>query len=455
MSFHIERYYLQCLSHASYVVWDDLSKECAIIDPQRDIGQYQEFIAKQGLTVKYILETHVHADFVSGHLELANLYHAPIVYGKAATTDFEVLACGDGCELPLGASSITILETPGHTPESVCFWLKSGEEQALFSGDTLFVGDVGRPDLLGSAMPAEILAKQLFHTVQRLKTLPDALKVYPAHGSGSSCGKSLGDSPFTTIGQEKITNYAFKIPELEEFILAVTADQPEAPKYFSTDAKLNKSTLHTLADLLKNYTAFTSEQVQDKMYRGAVVLDTRQSDFYMHEHIPHSLHIGLDGQFAHWVGSLIPHDAEIIIIADSNREQEALIRCARVGVDSVVGFLHGGLSAWKKAGYAVKSAKRYQPNRVLGKSDVLLLDVRKESERSVGFIEGSHAITLSQLSTKMGEVPSKQKIITYCAGGYRSAMAVSILERAGKEVIGDIAGGYQLFNQFYKGELDA
>ena len=460
----LERFYVSCLSHASFIIADREGGEAAVIDPRRDVAEYEAYLEKHNLRLKYVLETHLHADFVSGHRELAEKTGASIVFGEKANFYREHIAVRDGDELKLGESLlIKVLETPGHTPESVCYLLEDqkrpGEAGTLFSGDTLFVGDVGRPDLLGAKMPAETLGRMLFNSLEKkIKTLPDETRVYPSHGAGSSCGKSLGAEEYTTIAREKESNYAMRLDNLEEFLREVTVDQPEAPMYFGKDAALNRQG----ADLLESVTArlkpMTATEVEEAYQSGAILLDTRDSEDVARSGIPGALHISLDGQFASWVGALIELNTPLVLIANEESEYEAALRCARIGQDNIVGYLEGGIQAWAESGRPVTNYKRLSPEEFQAKTESrsekkktseangakapLVLDVRKDAEWNQGFIPGSVHITLSQLDRRASELLRDREILVYCAGGYRSGIAVSILKGQGFQDVKDLRGGY-------------
>lgn len=444
----IERFYLKCLAHASYIIIDEDSKEAAVVDPQRDTDQYDAYIKQNGLKLKYVLETHLHADFVSGHNELAQKYGATIVFGEKAGYKRAHLAAKHNEKLYLGKTvEITVLSTPGHTPESVCFAVrdltKPNEPMSLFTGDTLFAGDVGRPDLLGAKMPADVLADMLYDTVQFLKTLPDDTKVYPAHGAGSACGKSLADAEFTTIGNEKLTNYAMKPMTREAFIAAVTIDQPEAPKYFGEDALINKEGAKTLEEVLAGVKPMSPEEVEQAMKNGAIVIDSRSPDDFSAGSIQGAVNIWSNGQMANWIGSLVPKSAQLIMLSDEGYEMEAAMRCARIGYDNVIGYLKGGVAAWRQSGRPVIERQRLSPKAAFEavKNGALLLDVRKPSERKAKYIEGSQFITLSHLEAEAHALPKDKRIVVHCAGGYRSATAVSLLNKHGFTNVTDVIGG--------------
>lgn len=453
----VQRFYLQCLAHASYVIADLDSGEAAVVDPQRDTGQYEDFLRERGLRLKYVLETHLHADFVSGHVELARKTGAEIVFSHRAEAAMPHRAVGDGDVLQLGEGlRIAVLETPGHTPESVCYLAEQPGSEGpgmLFSGDTVFVGDVGRPDLLGELLRPEALAGMLFDSIRnKIMTLPDDTLIYPAHGAGSSCGRALGSDEFTTVGREKATNYAFKLDREEDFVEAVTFDQPEAPKYFGEDAKMNRAGAVMLDAVLDRLQALEPRQVREHQTAGAFVLDTRDMDDFARAAVPGSVNISLDGQFAGWVGSLVPGNVPIVLVANEQAEMESAVRCARIGYDRVVGYLAGGIDAWRAAGYETVAHDRLEPEQlaaVLTDGEVnparspLLLDVRKVSEREKCFIPGSEFVTLSELATGADRFDRDRPVVVYCQGGYRSSMAVGILRKLGFADVRDLRGGIQ------------
>lgn len=447
----LKKFYLKCLSHGSYFLADEESREAAIIDPQRDIDQYLSLLAAEGFHLKYILETHVHADFISGHWDLAAKTGAEVVYGAKAMALRPHRKVKDGDELRLGNGvSIRVLETPGHTPESVCYLVRDIHDPesaaSLFSGDTLFVGDVGRPDLLGARMPAEELASLLYDTVERkLKTLPDATRVYPAHGAGSACGKHIGDAEFTTIGAEKRGNEALKTKDRAAFIRLVTSDLPDAPAYFAEDARLNLEGLRPLDVVLAGLVGLSPDSVLTEISRGAWVLDTRAPAIFAQGSLPGAINIGLDGQFAPWVGALLRRDTPLIILAEDGREVEAAMRCGRIGYENIRGFLKGGIQAWISQGLPTHSYARLSPAEILQPSSHTLLDVRSPAERSLGSIPGAFGIPLAQLSHRLETVDRTRPIDVYCGSGYRSAMAVSLLRKAGYAEVRDLEGGFTAY----------
>lgn len=450
----LRKFYLKCLAHGSYLLADEESKEAALIDPQRDVEEYLGLLREGGYRLKYVLETHVHADFVSGHWELAERTGAQVVFGAAARTSLPHLAARDGEELMLGRNiSIRVLETPGHTPESVCYLardLRNPEDPGtLFSGDTLFVGDVGRPDLLGARMPADHLASMLHDSLERkIKTLPDATRVYPAHGAGSACGKHIGDAEFTTIGDEKRTNAALRTGSREEFISLVTSDLPDAPAYFSDDARINLEGSRPLAQVVDAVPRLTPRQVREEVAKGALILDVRPPDEHAAGAPQGSLNISLDGSFAPWLGALVPLDAPLVLLTGRSRETEAITRCARIGFENIRGTFADGLLGWTSEGLPLDSYARLSPEDFIapdGPSEPMILDVRTPTERKEGFVPGSRHIPLNRLSMEAAGLPKDRPLRIYCGGGYRSPMAVGLLRKLGHAGISDMAGGWSAY----------
>ncbi len=466
----LKKFYLKCLSHGSYFLADEASREAAIIDPQRDVEQYLSILTEEGYRLKYILETHVHADFVSGHWDLAEQTGAKVVFGAKALAKKPFLKVRDGDELKLGAAiSIHVLETPGHTPESVCYLvhdLKAPDSvPILFSGDTLFVGDVGRPDLLGTKMPASELALLLYNSLEyKIKTLPDETRVYPAHGAGSACGKKIGDAEFTTIGAEKKNNYALQAKDQETFIHLVTSDLPAAPGYFTEDVRLNLEGVRSLKDVVLELKALSIAEVQSAVLEGSMVLDTRSSDEYSSGSIPNAINIGLEGQFSPWLGTLFPPDVSIVLLCEAGTEEEAAIRCGRIGYEKIVGFVAGGFESWKNQGGPVAQFVRLSPSewsaldlrqpelstnkKLLPGEDVpILLDVRNPSETEQGVIPGATIIPLNRLNSEMDTLDRNRPIRIYCGSGYRSSIAASILRNRGYKNIQDLSGGMNAYGR--------
>ncbi|RYD71281.1 MAG: MBL fold metallo-hydrolase, partial [Sphingobacteriales bacterium] len=352
---YIQQLYTNCLSEAAYYI--ESNGEAAIIDPLRDIDTYVQLAKERNTTIKYIFETHFHADFVSGHLDLSKQTGAPIVYGPGANTNFKVHNAADGEVFKIGAVSIEVLHTPGHTLESSCYLLKdeNGKAHALFSGDTLFVGDVGRPDLSSGNMSSEELAAIMYDTIQhKILPLADDVIVYPAHGPGSSCGKSLGPNTHSTMAEEKQNNYALQSQSKEDFIKAVTEGLGAAPKYFPINAKINQQGYEAIETVVKNGTvALSVKDLKDKIKEDIIVLDTRHADKFTQGFVPGSIFIGLEGRFAEWAGSILPFDKGIVLITEAGQEEETVVRLSRVGFDKMQGYLKGGFEAWQKAGEKV------------------------------------------------------------------------------------------------------
>jgi glyoxylase-like metal-dependent hydrolase (beta-lactamase superfamily II)/rhodanese-related sulfurtransferase len=449
----LKRYYLKCLSHASYLIGDEESREAAIIDPQRDLDQYLEDIAKGGWRVKYVIETHSHADFVSGHWDLAARTGAQVIFGAEAMASLPHRGVRDGDILALGRDvTLGILETPGHTPDSICVLARDAkrpeEPGALFTGDTLFVGSVGRPDLLGDRMPATELAAALHSSLSRkLMALPDATRVYPAHGAGSACGRGIGSAEYTTIGEEKAANALLRIRDRAEFIGQVLRDLPHAPAYFPEDARLNLEGMPPLEESLMRLKPLDADQVADAQARGAWILDVRPSSQSAAGGIAGAVNIGLEGSFATWVGTLIPRSARLLIVAPPGREREAALRCGRIGFDTILGYLDGGIQAWTDSGRPLTGAASIPPDQVaaLTKRSGTLLDVRTGAEREEGIVPGAIAIPLALLPDHLKGAKLASPVTVYCAGGYRSGIAVSLLRRAGYADTHDISGGFSAY----------
>lgn len=450
----LKQYYLGCLSHASYLIGDPRTKLAAVVDPQRDIQQYLDDLSEGGYTLKYVFLTHFHADFLAGHIELRNRAAARIVMGSRAKAEFEFTAAGEGQVFELGDVQIKIMETPGHTPEGISLLVFDGTESqtephAVLTGDTLFIGDVGRPDLLASiGVTAEELAEMLYHSVQRLRELPDATLVYPAHGAGSMCGKSLSKETVSTIGEQKKFNYALQPMSLDDFRRLVTADQPDAPDYFVYDAIKNRQERPDLdATLSKSLRPLAWTQVLELQGRGAQLLDVRDAVDFEGAHVAGSINIGLGGKYATWCGTVLNHEQPIVVIAEPGNEEEAVMRLGRIGFDNVAGFLDGGLRALESHSEHVRTIQRITAVALADQLNTaqppLVLDVRGEQERRSGHIEGSKSIPLPQLMDRLSELPEDRTIAVQCQSGYRSAIACSLLARAGRDDVMDVVGGFK------------
>ncbi len=451
------QYYLSCLSHASYLIGDTASGAAVVVDPQRDVSQYLADAAEQGLRITKVIETHFHADFLSGHLELARETGATIVYGAAAAgrTEFAIEALGDGAVLHLGdpaeGVSLTLLETPGHTPESICLVVRERAADdapyGVLTGDTLFIGDVGRPDLLAAVgFTADDLARQLYHSLHhKLLTLPDSTRVYPAHGAGSACGKNLSTETVSTIGEQRRSNYALAPMTEAAFVDAVTQGQAAAPLYFLYAATKNRQERPSL-DEDAVVASLGIDEVLDAQARGAVVVDTRDSADFAAAHLRGSINVGLGGRFAEYTGEVVTPGTPIVVVADPGYEHEAKIRLARIGFDAVLGALSEPLAAFIARPDLVERASRLTALELDARraevTGLQLIDVRGPGEAASGMIPGALNIQLPQLVHRMGELDPSVPTVVYCAGGYRSSIAASTLRHAGFGDVSDLLGGF-------------
>jgi glyoxylase-like metal-dependent hydrolase (beta-lactamase superfamily II)/rhodanese-related sulfurtransferase len=448
----IEQIYTGCLAQGAYYI--ESEGEVAIIDPLRETAPYLRQAKESGATIKYIFETHFHADFVSGHLTLSRETGAPIVFGPLANPSFEAIIAEDQQEFVLGRIRIKVLHTPGHTMESTTYLLidENGKDHAIFSGDTLFLGDVGRPDLAQKAadMTQEQLAGKLFDSLRtKIMPLADDVIVYPAHGAGSACGKNMMKETVDTLGNQKKMNYALRVDMTrEEFIKEVTEGLLPPPKYFPANVKLNREGYEDIGAVLERGTRALSPDAFEAAANetGAVVLDVRHQDEFVKGHIPRSVFIGLGGDFAPWVGALIADVKQpILLVAPEGKEEEAVTRLSRVGFDNTLGYLEGGYKSWLSAGKETDSLQSQTPQeltRVLSGKGHLAFDVRKESEFESEHLEDAVNTPLSFLNDHLAEFPSDKTFYVYCAGGYRSVIAASILKSRGIHNLVDIAGGF-------------
>jgi glyoxylase-like metal-dependent hydrolase (beta-lactamase superfamily II)/rhodanese-related sulfurtransferase len=449
----VEQIYTGCLAEAAYYI--ESEGEAVIIDPLRETKPYLEKLEQEGARLKYIFETHFHADFVSGHFDLAKKTGATIVYGPNAATEFEKLDTVDGQELKVGKLTFRILHTPGHTPESTTFLLldENGKEYAIFTGDTLFIGDVGRPDLAQKAghITKEDLAGWLYDSLRnKIMTLPDDVIVYPAHGAGSACGKNMSSETWDTLGRQKETNYALRADMTkEEFIHEVTAGLMPPPQYFAKNAKLNKTGYGSIDDVLeKGAVALSPEQFEQVVEaEGALILDTRLHQTFKDGFVPGSIFIGIDGSFAPWVGALITDlQQPIVIVADKGREEEIVTRLARVGYDNTLGYLKGGIEAWKAAGKEIDTIESITPQelaqRIADGTAGKIVDVRKPTEFLSQHMEDTLNVPLDYINKNMYKLDRKQTYSLYCRSGFRSMIAASILKARGFENVIDIKGGW-------------
>ena len=450
----LKQYYLGCLAHASYMIADEKTKQAAIVDPQRDIEQYLADAKAGGLTITHVFLTHLHADFLAGHIELRNRTGAKIYVGVKAPVEYDVVRLSDGDIVEFGDVRLKIMETPGHTPESISILVHdlakdADHPLAVLTGDVLFIGDVGRPDLLASiGFTADQLGDKLYDSINRLKELPDSTLLYPAHGAGSLCGKSLSKETVSTIGDQKRFNYALQPMSREEFKRIVTADQPDAPSYFVFDAIRNRQDRPDLdAVLQESLVPLTVDDVVRLRNQGAQIVDVRDAAEFEPMHLVGSINVGLSGKYATWCGTVLEPKQQIVVIAQPGKESEAVMRLGRIGYDNVVGFLEGGVASLKGRPDLVRKIDRVtteQLSEKLTKSDPpAILDVRTEKEWQEGHVAGSVNVPLNHLQKRIADVRKGKPLVVHCEGGYRSAIACSILEQAGRSDISDLVGGYK------------
>ncbi|MGH9117460.1 MAG: MBL fold metallo-hydrolase [Acidimicrobiales bacterium] len=445
-----EQYYLGCLSQASYLVGDTGAGTAVVVDPRRDIQQYLDEAAANGLTITHVLETHFHADFVSGHLELAAVTGAEICYGEAAETDYPVRHLAHGERLVLGEVAIECRATPGHTPESVCYLVFERRADdipwAVLTGDTLFVGDVGRPDLLAAAgASAASMASRLYRSLQtELLSLPDATRVYPAHGSGSACGRALSSETWSTIGQQRVTNYALRLGDEASFVAAIAEGQPDAPSYFEVDSQLNRQRRPLLDE--EHPPPLDWAELEDRLAEGAVVLDTRSPQDFAAGHLRSSINVGLDGRFAEFAGDVIDPTRPVVLLTDQGAELEAKIRLGRVGFDRVVGHVGRPEAVMAAHPDRVDTASRLRADelrtRVQTVDDLTIVDVRGPAETEAGIIPGAVVIPLPALPRELDRLDPERPTVVYCASGFRSSVAASLLRARRFADVSDLVGGH-------------
>ena len=449
----IQQFYLGCLAHASYLVADEETRVAAVVDPQRDIDRYLAFASENQLQVKHVFLTHFHADFVAGHLEFRDRLGATIYLGKSAKAEYDFVPVGDGDVVQFGKVRIAVLETPGHTVESISLVVydtaaSETVPQGVLTGDTLFVGDVGRPDLrVALGWSARDLGGMLYDSLHgKVMSLPDSATVYPAHGAGSLCGKAIRQERTSTIGEELRTNYALQPMTKTAFVDLVSSEQVEAPDYFTYDAVLNTKELPSLSETLAHeLTPLSVDRVLELQRAGAEVVDTREPTDFAAAHLAGSVNIGLGGHYATWAGTILRRDRPIVIVTDPGHERESALRLGRIGLDKVAGYLEGGLVSLDARPGLTRSTQRLSAavaaDRLRHDRAPLIVDVRTPPEVSKKAIAGSTNIPLAHLVERVSEIPADRPVFVYCAGGYRSSIASSLLQRAGVTDVSEIAGG--------------
>ena len=446
------QHYLGCLSHASYLVGDETTGRAVVVDPRRDIDVYLEEAAAAGLTIERVIETHVHADFLSGHLEVAASTGAVVSFGAGAEVEFAIDELHDGQRLSLGDVTLEILATPGHTPESVCVVVyEHADDQVPFgvlTGDTLFVGDVGRPDLLasgGADLSADVLARQLYHSLHdKLLRLPDATRIFPAHGAGSSCGKQLSTETSSTLGEQRLTNYALQANGEDAFVAAVTEGQPARPHYFDFDTRRNRELRPLLDESVPP--PLPIAEVLERQHAGAMLLDTREPADFAAGHVRGAVNIGLQGRFAEWAGDVLAPDVELVLVGDPAAAVESKVRLGRVGYDRVVGQLDDPGEVFRTRPDVAEPSSRLTIEQLAElrglEPELQVVDVRNPSETAGGTLPGAREIPLSTLTDSLAGVDSAGPMVVYCGSGYRSQVAASVLRQAGFADVSDLLGGY-------------
>jgi hydroxyacylglutathione hydrolase len=447
---YIKQLYTNCISEAAYYI--ESNGEAAIIDPLRDIEDYIALAKERNTTIKYIFETHFHADFVSGHIDLSKATGAPIIFGPGAATNFKIENAAHLQEYTLGKLTIQVLHTPGHTLESSCYLLKdeNNKPYAIFTGDTLFVGDVGRPDLSSGSLSSEELAGILYDTLaEKIIPLPDDVLVYPAHGAGSSCGKNIGPNTHSTIGEEKKTNHALQPQSKEAFIESVTEGLNSAPAYFAINASINQKGYDAIDEVKERGTkALGIAEFKALIKDDAIILDTRPAAIFTHGFVPNAIFIGLEGRYAEWAGSLLPFNKKIILVTEAGKEAESVIRLARVGFDKMCGYLAGGFETWVNAGEKIDMIVDIEPDELImdipHDPNIMILDVRRETEYADGHLKDAANLPLNDMVdiTLLAQFEENENIYVHCAGGYRSVIASSILKKEGIHNIRNVLGGW-------------
>lgn len=450
------QYYLDCLSHASYLIGDETTGRAVVVDPQRDVSEYIADARELGMTIELVIETHFHADFLSGHLELAKATGAKIVFSSVAKPEFDHMAVEDGERYSLGDVQLEFRHTPGHTPESMSIVIYEHADDTVpygvLTGDTLFIGDVGRPDLLGSiGFTKEQLADKLYDSLHnKLMTLPDSTRVYPAHGAGSACGKNLSTELWSTMGEQRKTNYALRATDKAKFVELVTEGQPPAPGYFVYNAILNRKG-RELLDESQMPPAMSYDEVRDAVKRGAVLVDGRAPEEFALGHLKGAVNIGLEGRYAEFAGSVVKPEDDIILVTDPERELEGKNRLGRIGFDRVIGYLKDPFAVMFENRDDVKVASRLTTSalgeRIADVPELQLVDVRNPGEAEAGMIADAVNIPVGQLPDRLAELDRHRPTVVYCAGGYRSSMAASLLRKNGFDDVSDLLGGYNAWDE--------
>jgi hydroxyacylglutathione hydrolase len=446
----IKQLYTNGLSEAAYFI--ESEGEAAVIDPLRDIEEYLLLAKERNATIKYIFETHFHADFVSGHIDLSKTTSAPIIYGPTSETRFKATVAKDGEVFNIGKLQITVLHTPGHTIESTCYLLKdeNAQDHAIFTGDTLFVGDVGRPDLIGGDTTKEEMAVMLYESLQqKILPLADHVIIYPAHGPGSSSGKNIGSATQSTIGEQKQTNYALQQDSREAFVKVVTEGLAAAPGYFPLNVKTNKEGYDSIDTLLQNgLTELPVKEFKEHIAHDAVVIDTRNASVFSNGFIPGSIFIGLEGKFAEWAGTLLPFDKPLILVTDKGQEKETITRLAGVGFSKIQGYLKGGFEAWQNAGEKIDLIIEVEADELAMDipfdENLVVVDVRKEVEYADGHVKEAVNIPLGNMvdPASMADIEDTDNLYLYCGSGFRSVIAASLLKRQGIHNLRNVVGGW-------------
>ena len=443
-----EQFYLECLSQASYLIGDETTKRAVVIDPRRDIAPYLDAADSHDLSIDWVLETHFHADFVSGHLELASATGAKIGISSVANPEYNFIPLEDKEVIDLGVVQLQVLHTPGHTPESACFVVTDratgSSPWAVFTGDTLFIGDVGRPDLLVSVgQTAEDLAASLYHSIHKvIMNLPDETKVFPGHGAGSSCGKKLSTATSSTIGEQRLTNYAVRAPDQETFVRIILKDQTPPPQYFSHDASLNKQ----IRPLFEDRIPLNPVQLEDIHSPNIVILDTREPEVFSAGHIKGSINIGLSGRYAEFAGSVLDPSSSIVLVAEPGDEQEARMRLARIGFDHVQGYIANPYDVIANEATPVAASSRitcvHLHDLIDDQEPLSIIDVRNPSEHEIGAISGAVFAPLKDIHSHAKSFPKDKPLVVYCASGYRSSIASSLLKLQGFDDVSELIGGF-------------